>query len=191
LLGKGADAKATSETGSTPLIEAINAGNADVTKLLVAAGADVNPNPIRQGSSPIHQAIAMGANDVSMKRYDHAPAADVAAALKRRLATLDAVLAAGAKIWTRDDRGQTPLEVAINGGVIEILTRVLDGKPDLDAADAAGKTPLQYLAGDARLQEKDLLPLAKLLVARGAKHDATAADIATQRGFAALAAAIR
>jgi len=78
---------------------------------------------------------------------------------------------------------------------IEILNRLLDAKPNLNDIDEAGRTPLQYLAGLGRLKEADLVPLADLLVARGAdrkvRSGATPAAIAEKRGYAALAKVLR
>jgi ankyrin repeat protein len=110
---------------------------------------------------------------------------------------IDAVLAGGANIEARDDQGWSPLEHAINGGSPEVLTRVLDAKPKLDAVNDKGRQPLHFLGDLRRLEEPDLLPLAQLLVARGADKKAkttdgkTAADFAKARGFTKLAAALR
>ena len=168
-------------------IDAINAGNADAIKQLLAAGANVNPPSPAMGMSPIHQAVTQGAMAISMARYEKK---DASVLVKQWSDIVDVVITAGANIEAQDERGETPLEDAINGGVVEILMRVLAAKPKLDAVDGKGRTPLQYLADNHRLEEKDLVPLATLMRARGAPADAKAATIAESRKFAALAKAL-
>jgi len=197
LVSKGADAKLLDENKGSALIEAINGGNADAARLLIEAGAPVavvDPGP---GRSPIHQAVTQGASAIEMARFDKKDAKQVSALVRKWVALLDVLLAADVDLAVRDDGGWTPLDAAINGGSPEILIRVLDAHPKLDDVDGNGMTPLQFLADLRRLEEPALIPLAKLLMARGSDRKAktaegqTAADIAAKRGFAKLAAVLR
>jgi serine/threonine-protein phosphatase 6 regulatory ankyrin repeat subunit B len=169
-------------------IDAINAGNAATVKQLIAAGANLNPASPEMGMSPIHQAVSQGASAISMARYEKK---DATALVAQWTAVVDLVIKAGANLEAQDDRGETPLDAAINGGVSEILNRVLAAKPKLDTTNGKGKTPLEYLADNHRLQEKELVPLAKAMRAQGAPANAKAAAIADGRKFVALAAALR
>jgi len=197
LISKGADPKRKDARGATALIAAINAGNAQITKALIEGGAGVNVDHPGPGASPLHQAISQGSSAIGMARYENKGAKIVAGLVTRWLAVVDAVIAGGANVEARDDRGWSALEYAINGGAPEILKRVLDTGPKLDASNDVGRQPLHFLADLRRLEEPDLLPLAKLLVARGADKKAktpegkTAADLAADRGFKKLAAALR
>lgn len=132
-----------------------------------------------------------------MARYGKKDPATVDGLVSRWSAVIDVVFAGGANVEARDDHGWSALEHAINGGSVEVLARVLKAKPKLDATDDKGRQPLHFLADLRRLEEPDLLPLAKLVVARGADRKArtpdgkTAADLAMARGLTKLAAAVR
>ena len=180
LLDKGATDK------TTALIEAIDAGDAAITTQLVAAGADVNPKNPKMGMIPLTQAVQQGAMEIEMAKTMKKPDPS-----KQRLATLDAVLAAKPDLAAQDERGETALDAAVNGGNAEILAHLLAAKPDLAAKDGKGRTVLSYLADNHRLEQPQLVAMAKALRAAGAKADADAAEIATKRKFPALAAVLR
>ena len=138
------------------------------------------------GRIPLIQAVSQGAMAIQMAAYENKP--DPSASW---LATLDAVLAAKADLGAQDDRGETALEAAINGGNAKILEHLLDAKPDLEAKDGKGRSPLGYLADNHRLKDADLVVMAKLLRKAGAKSDPTAAAAATKNGFKATAVVLR
>ena len=62
------------------------------------------------------------------------------------------LLAAGAEVEARDDRGATPLLVAARRGWPDVLTTLLDAGADVLARDAAGATASVLARANPRLR---------------------------------------
>ena len=91
--------------GSTPLHDAVNSGNVEMTKLLIASGADVNARDDND-RTPLHNAV-----------------------IHRRLKIAEVLIKAKAFVNERDRLGDTPLSMAIKQkkGEIEKLLRQAGG----------------------------------------------------------------
>lgn len=102
LIERGADVNAVSDTGLTPLALAASSGQIDVMARLVAEGALVN-QPLRDHYTALHAAALHGREASARWLIDH-----------------------GAQLDTKDDRGDTPLQVAIDAiGVDSEMARFL------------------------------------------------------------------
>ncbi len=100
----GASAEARDVDADTPLIAACNKGNAEIGRVLVAAGCDVNAVGF-EGWTALHRAVLRGSRD---------------------LVTL--LLEGGASVEASNDEGDTPIHVACGGGtVVGTLAHVAGG----------------------------------------------------------------
>ena len=146
--------------GATPLLRAAIAYDNEAIKLLLSRGALVDlPNVM--GVTPLMVASGLG---VSIRDTRGVYNADTP---KRALATLEILLKAGANVNAlaqdtsgrtariarpssmTNRQGQTALYGAINWGWTPVVEFLLAHGARVDIADAAGKTPLNAVAGDA------------------------------------------
>ena len=141
LLQQGADVNAAQGDGMTALHWAAENGDAEMTKVLLAAGG--RPQSItRNGSyTPLHLAGRRGS-----------------------AAVIKALLSAGASVGaTTTSGGATALHFAAANGNRDAVAALLDGKAEVDALEAFGQTPLMWAAA------ADRTATVELLLARGAK----------------------
>ena len=145
LLKKGADVNGAQGDGTTALHWAAIKGDAEMTRMLVTAGANVRATT-RLGSYTALYLAAKGGHS------------DVVAAL----------LAGGADPKAVTSNGTTPLMIAAAAGDTRSITALVENGAEIDAKDTAkGETPLMFAAGFNRVDA------VKLLLARGADHKAT------------------
>lgn len=157
LLGAGANANAARLTGETPLMRAALAGNERVVKALLAHGADVNATEPTAGQTALMWAVSGRHLQVAKTLIEGG--ADIRARSKQLAYTpllfaarggdLDAVrmlLAAGADVNEAASDGSSVLLVATVRGHDELAAFLLDHGADPNA-DAAGYTPLHWVAG--------------------------------------------
>ena len=115
-------ANAVFEHGDTPLHDAAYRGYADVVKLLLAAGADVNAKD-SFGDTPLHAAAINGQADV-----------------------VKLLLAAGADVNAKGWIGYTPLHHAAYDGHADVAKLLLAAGADVNARNTVGDTPLDAAA---------------------------------------------
>jgi len=143
LLWAGANVNARDrQTGRTPLVEAVAAGNEAICILLIGQKADVNATGAIdrpryasiQSDPPLHLAVRT-----------------------RRLDIANDLLGAGADVNLRSTTGETPLDVALMIGESSIITLLLkhgaDPRPSLSQAITAGKAEF---AADILRRARDL-----------------------------------
>jgi ankyrin repeat protein len=139
---------ATAGAAPTPLIDAIKAGNRQAARAALKQTKDVNAAE-PDGTTALHWAV----------RADD-------------LATVDALIRAGARVSVTNALGVQPVYVAAQNGNAAMLARLLDAKADVNTADAAGDT---LLMAAVRAESLDAV---RLLVERGAKVNAADPDVA-------------
>jgi uncharacterized protein len=145
LLQKGADVNAAQGDGSTALHWAAIKGDAEMTRMLTVAGANVRATTRLGAYTPLYLAAKGGFSDV-----------------------VAVLLAAGADARAVTANGTTPLMIAAAAGDTRSMTSLIENGADVNARDTAkGETPLMFAAGFNRLDA------VKLLLARGADHRAT------------------
>ena len=149
LLGLSAAVDAQAVDGMTALHWAVQRDAAEMTALLLAAGADV-ARTNRYGVTPLTLASTNG-----------------------NVATVDRLLAAGADANTRLAGGETVLMTAARTGNVEVIDALLAGGADPNATEEArGQTAVMWAAG-----ENNAAAIAAL-VAGGADVLARTSDLA-------------
>ena len=131
LLGGGADPDVALGDGLTALHIAAEAGNAEMAKLLLGAGADFEAETRIGSYTPLHLAAAGAHVDV-----------------------VEALLGAGADVAAvTTNSGATPLHLAARAMAGEPVARVLlqRGAPVDARESAAGQTPLMFAASYGRI----------------------------------------
>ena len=171
LLGKGADAGKLDEQGGSPLTTASGAGCIEMMQLLVQHGANVN-RPDSEGATPLMAAV----------QRNHATAVKF-------------LLAHGAGVDKGAPEGFTPLSLAIEEQQFDAAYALMEGGADVNAAASVHRlTPLMVVASELPpeadsmvrvLQQHGPMDIARALLARKAKLDATDADGVTALMIAA------
>jgi ankyrin repeat protein len=165
--------QADNENGITPLIIASGLGRADIVKLLLAKGANVN-KASKEGWTPLYEASINGRANVVKVLLNKG--ADVNKADKfgktplhgasylGRTEVVKVLLAApGIDVNKADIDGRTPLYWASRDGYTGVVQALLAAPGiDVNKADKDGETPL-YLASD-----RGHVKVVKLLLSKGA-----------------------
>ena len=150
-------------TGMTPLLRAAKGGDAEAVALLLKAGARVDLPVERQwrnpvgGMDPLMIAAGLGfqGNDTRGRIRTQAQA----------LAVVKLLLAAGADVKARDDRGNTALLGAVFRGWNDVVRLLIENGADPYAGNNDGKSPMdaaegKFLAaaGTLGLQRQEINP---------------------------------
>ncbi|MCB1864176.1 MAG: ankyrin repeat domain-containing protein [Chromatiales bacterium] len=152
----GSDFNERDVRGQTVLHRAAAAGRSTIVEKLLAGGADPNLGD-SLGDTPLVLAARAGHLAAARALFDGGAKDDPTALLfvvaaqglpDRRL--LDLVLQRGAKINAKNDRGETPLHVAVVNGDRLVVRALVAERADLNATDADGRRP-----ADIALQNGD------------------------------------
>ncbi|KAM5284270.1 ankyrin repeat domain-containing protein 17 isoform 11-T11 [Hipposideros larvatus] len=120
LLDRKANVEHRAKTGLTPLMEAASGGYAEVGRVLLDKGADVNAPPV---PSSRDTALTIAAD-------------------KGHYKFCELLIGRGAHIDVRNKKGNTPLWLAANGGHLDVVQLLVQAGADVDAADNRKITPL-------------------------------------------------
>ena len=139
LLMRGEDVNAAQGDGMTALHWAVRRGNADLVKMLLAAGANVRATTRLGGYTPLIMAAQTG----------HA-------------ASIEALLAAGADPKQTTESGVTPLMFASASGQADAVQALLAHGADVNAVEPTrGETALMFAAASQRVDAVRALIAAK------------------------------
>lgn len=156
-----ADVNIEAYDGTTALYWAVSAQQRDTVSLLLKLGARPScSNHRRNGRTPLHLAVAAVTEFEGDNRYDDETKKALVSKAKTIITTL---MDAGADINCCNDKGVTPLHVAVRFGSTDFVRWLLTtcvGKIDVNCVDASGKTPLR-LAEDVHRPE-DIIKLLRL-----------------------------
>jgi ankyrin repeat protein len=146
-LAKGATPKAKGFAGFTALLNAAGNGNAELVKLLLDGGADVNAQ-----SDPSFEKVKNG--DIAIGNLT----ALLVSVTSNSPETVQMLLDAGADVNVRDVRGMTPimLAVATDHSSEKIVRMLLAKSPAMDAKSKAGETALDWAV---KFQNPSIEPL--------------------------------
>ena len=125
-------------TGTTPLLRAAKAGDAEVIRLLLAKGADAKLST-KAGITPIMAAAGLGTREedgIGRKKTE-----------AEAIASIQLCLDAGADINAVSSQGQTALHGAAQKGWDQIVQFLADHGAQLDVKDKRGRTPLDAAMG--------------------------------------------
>ncbi|NP_001191021.1 ankyrin repeat and KH domain-containing protein 1 [Xenopus tropicalis] len=120
LLDRKANVEHRAKTGLTPLMEAASGGYAEVGRVLLDKGADVNAPPV---PSSRDTALTIAAD-------------------KGHYKFCELLISRGSHIDVRNKKGNTPLWLAANGGHFDVVQLLVQSGADVDAADNRKITPL-------------------------------------------------
>ena len=151
MLKSGGDVNEAQGDGMTALHWAASHGDAAMTQMLLAAGANIRATTRLGGITPLHMASQAGHTQV-----------------------VAALIAAGADVNIATSTGATALMLAARGGSADTATRLIETGADINAQENAfGQTALMVAAG---LDRADVV---RLLLARGAdwKAASSVADL--------------
>jgi ankyrin repeat protein len=165
LIAAGAQVNGGPDDGETPLIGAASYGDADVARVLIEAGADVeataseNSGGIPGGTALRHAAV-----------YGMTEVVDVLAAANAQVNSISEAAAVGdVSGWLDDD---TPTEAKVGALVmaadhqrLNVIDALVDAGTPIDAEDAYGRQALRIAARNGRAASVERL------LARGADPD--------------------
>jgi ankyrin repeat protein len=162
LLKEGAEINARDSKGWTPLFPAVEERQQQIVELLLKNKAEVNVTG--SGETPLLVAVRLKATDIA-----------------------ELLLEAGADVNVRHAQGYSVINAA--GEELRLLRVVLKFKPDLEARNSGGYTPLLEAVANGRLEA------VKLLLEAGAdpnnaylREGATPLHLAASKGFTDIAA---
>jgi len=125
-------------TGTTPLLRAAKAGDAEVVKVLLAKGADPKLTT-KFGMTPLMAAAGLGTKeeDTTGRKKTEAEA----------IASIKLCLDAGADVNAADNQGDTALHGAAQKGWDQVVQFLVDHGAELDLKDKKGRTALDAANG--------------------------------------------
>lgn len=124
--------------GTTPMLRAAKAGDAEAIQALVVKGADPKI-PTKSGITPVMAAAGLGTKeeDTTGRKKTEADA----------IASIKLCLDAGADLNAADNQGDTALHGAAQKGWDQVTQFLVDRGAKLDAKDKKGHTPLDAAMG--------------------------------------------
>ena len=158
LIAAGGLVNETDSDGLTPLHFAAENDSGASVKMLLDAGASIAA-VTTSGATPLHLAVLL--NKAAPARALIEAGASARGEYPDRLR----------KRWSIPGSGMTHLHVAASRGLPEVAAALIEAGADVEATDAAGRTPLHRAA--AEFKEGDEDGVAELLIEAGANVEAT------------------
>lgn len=153
-------------SGQTALARAVQSGQDEVVKLLLEQGADLNTTD-KQGLTPLFRALSI----CRRRLFTTTNSDGLKMSLNGRWKILMSLvikdnrytrfmlylIAHGADIQSKDDKGQTPLARATQGGLTPVVRLLLRKRADANLPDNHGHTPLMWTALEGHVEVTKLL----------------------------------
>jgi cytohesin len=124
-------------SGTTPLMRAARAGDAEAMKLLLAKGADPKLTT-KDGSNALMFAAGVGYRDKNTRGSE-----------SEALAALKVAIEAGLDLKQANSKGETALHGAADRGADTIVQYLVEHGADINAKTRQGFTPLDVAMGKA------------------------------------------
>ncbi|HEV2380249.1 MAG TPA: ankyrin repeat domain-containing protein [Terriglobia bacterium] len=171
-------AYAKSIDGESVLHLAAKANNADIAKLALAKGIDVNTRDNR-GNTPLHEAakfvdaivlrVLLRKNANCSIKSDNGSTPLHFAALNGCTEAAELLLTKGADVNARNDHGETPLHLTVPSALLDSITRrspqnripivrlLLAKNAEVNPKDSGGLTPLRLAANNGQSDLVEML----------------------------------
>ena len=153
LLNAGANIEARNAYGESPLHYAALSGTSETTKVLLEAGAYFEATD-NHGRTPLHYATGGDLHRSGIANNRVIPIVHQYG----NPSAIQALVAAGANVDAKDEKGRTPLhyavELRVHPKVIQVL---LDAGADVNARDLYGGTPLDRARGANNKEARRIL----------------------------------
>lgn len=163
LLNRGVDMKYRNGNGDTPLTLAIEMGEIDIVKAVLAASSGNLDYHSYGGDTPLTMAVSENRRDIVKLLLDggasieyrsaHGDTALILAVWQGMTDVVELLLSRGANMEYRAENGDTALTYAISHKQAEIATLLVDNGADVHHRASGGDTPLTfaYRTGDEYL----------------------------------------
>jgi ankyrin repeat protein len=152
LLSRGAEIQPTSTSGYPPLHDAVYGGNIRIIKLLIDRGADLYAAD-QLGKRPLDLAIERGhAQIVPLLKPLH-----LAAGSGDLIRVKNIVEKTPKSLNLKDERGWSPLHLAVKNGHLEMVKFLIDRGAEINARGVRGVTPLRMALDSGQKPTADYL----------------------------------
>jgi ankyrin repeat protein len=200
LLDAGIQVDHVNELGWTALHEAIILGKgtepyARVVRQLIAAGADVELPSQRDGVRPVEHAQRRGFTSIEtlLRKAARDMTPDtrlLSAAADGSVVAVEAALADGADLETRDDRERTALLLAVTGDHVDVAQVLVARGADVNAVDDQRDTPFLVTGVTGSVDMLDALLPGRPDTALTNRYGGVSVIPASERGHAEYVAAV-
>jgi len=148
LISKGAEVDRKNKRGQTPLWLAASYGHREIVELLIKKGANINVSNNR-GLTPLAMARQRKQNEVVDILLKHGAVETLhGAAASGNIDEIKRLLSQGTDINAQNERGQTPLQLALNSDQMEVAELLVANGANVDAIDGqTGKAMLLSVGG--------------------------------------------
>ncbi|EXJ15272.1 ankyrin repeat domain-containing protein [Imhoffiella purpurea] len=161
--------------GDTPLHVAAQNGKVTIAEHLLSHGA--NPDVLdASGRTPLEVALRFGKTQVAQTLVEHGARIDPQALLLELVGqgisdrdTFSFLARNGAEIDRADDQGRTSLTLAIQGGYLDTVNRLLIEGADVNQPDGRGRMPLAIALKRSDGKATDRQTIVELLQRNGAR----------------------
>lgn len=183
LLHSGSPIDIKDTLGNTPLHYSVLANDYEIVKLLIQFGADIGSKG-QHGRFPLHSAVVIA--HATPPTQPSQPSQPLPLSLRNpSTKVLDLLIKEGADIISQDDRGDTPMHLALVDPILDkrsyqpkldpVIDKLLKAKPHLNVPNNLGITPLFKLFDETPLTTASY-ELMSLFLKAGAKPTVSLPD---------------